>query len=164
MRRVLVAATFAFVVNSSAYAQGGVPRAIGDTALGMSESRFTEVYKVKPSRCASCYRGEHMAEVTPLDRKDFADSLEKLGLTSPNGPVVTFFFEQGHLKTIRVGELAALEGFSRATALLGPGKVVDKKEELTAREWADSRTRLRITRFGADYELIVADTVEKQGR
>jgi hypothetical protein len=159
MIRGMGAVVLAFLLPVCTSAATDLPRQLGKhLELGISEKKFSEVYGVTPSRCASCYQGEKMAEVNINDPHTSLPTVEQLGLElGASTAQVTAFFERGALQSLRLGGLKSKLGFQPIQSRYGKGRTVDKKERLLAKEWTDKNTLFRVTDWEGEFEIILAD-------
>jgi hypothetical protein len=155
----------AMVFAISATAVGAVdaqdsplPRALSKAIkLGESQSRFESELHVSASQCASCYDGEHLAEVT-RPSLEMAGVLAQLGLRlQEKSAVVRVFFERGVLTSVYLEGLTGAGALEKIRRRFGPGTVVQQNAEVLEIEWHDAKTRIRITKWEDEYQLILAD-------
>lgn len=146
--------------TSDAGDRAALPRSLGDSIrLGMTQSSFSAAFGTDPTRCASCYGGELLAEVAVTGSPDVNRDLSIIGLKMKSGVAHTadLFFEHGALIAIHIEDLEATNALVVLEHRFGKGRVVQRSTDITGIEWIDGRTRLRLTRFESEIQITLSD-------
>ena len=159
MRIVLWTVLFLFVAVCHAGGMPEIPRSIGDSIqLGMKKEEFVAKFGIEPTRCASCYRGELLAQPTVEKSTDVNRDLAAFALAMGTpSQQVDLFFEHGVLATIHLENLESLDAIAAVEKKFGKGRAVQRSKDVTETEWNDGRTRIRLTRWESEYQLTLSN-------
>jgi hypothetical protein len=157
--RIVFWAVFLFVAVCHAGGMPEMPRGIGDSIrLGMKKEEFVAKFRIEPTRCASCYRGELLAQPTIEKSTDVNRDLAAFALAMGTpSQQVDLFFEHGVLATIHLENLESLDALAAVEKKFGKGRAVQKSKDVSETEWNDGRTRMRLTKWESEYQLTLSN-------
>lgn len=141
-----------------------LPRGLGPfVQLGASEASFEKQFNVVPIRCASCYQGEKLAELSAADIPSISAALKGLGFQVSHGSYdVNIFFYNGVIDAIYVERLESSIALDSFFTKFGRGRVLQDTAELLEVEWRDASTQFRLTRWHSEFQLILSNRIKSR--
>jgi hypothetical protein len=137
--------------------RGATARHRDSIRLGMKKEAFVAKFGIEPSRCASCYRGELLAQPTVESTAVSQDLATAALAMSAGSQQVDLFFEHGVLATIHMENLQSRDSIAALEKKFGKGRAIQKSRDITELEWSDDKTRMRLTRWQSEYQLTLSN-------